>query len=758
MFSANIIRRATLTQRSSLSVRNFGARNNNRTGGSGSTTGSTGSSNLWKAALFGVPLLAAAPVAYDKYKNKDQQTSNTSDDTPTAPGDARSVGTRLVDATTYMLQSKSPIRSITTHLCGIDVASENPNKQIASHYYLARLSEDFSQAVMYDSDKADAKLIGVKFIISEKLYKTLPADEQKLWSSNSFGVSSGALVAPSVPTSIEYKLMEQLAPTYGKTFGFWNESDSLPLGKPSILMAPTREGMINPQLWKQRDSTLGISNEFERQNRANMSSSGRSAGSADKSQQHEDSIVDTAMGAVSGLAGVALQKGHQLMDKASELLHETKDALMQDKNAPVKKGEEIKDSAYRKGEEIRDSASKKGQDVKDAAYRKGEEIRDSASRKGQDMKDSVYRKGEEIRDSASKKGQDVKDAAYRKGEEIRDSVSKKGQDVKDAAYRKGEEIKDSAYRKEKEMEGKAKGTMESIKSTVSKAEKNVEDKVRDVKDSAMKKGEELKDAAYRKGEQVKESAYRKGEQVKDSAVKKTEEAKNAYFGATSASYPSKNESGSSNAGPSNAKEAAKQGAQAFKEDGAVGKQFTEKGAIGGTMDKIGGPFSKDGAIGRQFTTEGAIGGTGQKVAEKVEQKLDEGNRSGYSGRKEESMKDTASRKGEELKNSAMKKGEELKDSASRKAENVRDSSMKKSDDLKNSATKKGEELKDKAAKKAENYKDSMSPSTKETVKQGAHEGRRLSKGGRDQRLCLQKGEGNGRKGEGNDGVDQVDRL
>ncbi|KAJ9136881.1 hypothetical protein NKR23_g9523 [Pleurostoma richardsiae] len=51
----------------------------------------------------------------------------------------------------------------------------------------------------------------------------------------------------------------------------------------------------------------------------------------------------------------------------------------------------------------------------------------------------------------------------------------------------------------------------------------------------------------------------------------------------------------------------------FDEHGAIGKQFTEGGAIGGTAQKIGGPLDKDGAIGKQFTTEGSIGGTVQNA-------------------------------------------------------------------------------------------------------------------------------------------------
>ncbi|KAL2134696.1 hypothetical protein VTI74DRAFT_11100 [Chaetomium olivicolor] len=51
----------------------------------------------------------------------------------------------------------------------------------------------------------------------------------------------------------------------------------------------------------------------------------------------------------------------------------------------------------------------------------------------------------------------------------------------------------------------------------------------------------------------------------------------------------------------------------FDAQGAVGKQFTPEGAIGGAAQKIGGPLDKEGMIGKQFTTEGSIGGTVQNM-------------------------------------------------------------------------------------------------------------------------------------------------
>lgn len=48
--------------------------------------------------------------------------------------------------------------------------------------------------------------------------------------------------------------------------------------------------------------------------------------------------------------------------------------------------------------------------------------------------------------------------------------------------------------------------------------------------------------------------------------------------------------------------------KAFDSDGAIGKQFTETGAIGQIGEAVGGPLSSEGMIGKQFTDKGAIGG------------------------------------------------------------------------------------------------------------------------------------------------------
>ncbi|KFH45340.1 hypothetical protein ACRE_038410 [Hapsidospora chrysogenum ATCC 11550] len=51
--------------------------------------------------------------------------------------------------------------------------------------------------------------------------------------------------------------------------------------------------------------------------------------------------------------------------------------------------------------------------------------------------------------------------------------------------------------------------------------------------------------------------------------------------------------------------------KALDERGAIGKQFTEQGAVGGTAQAIGGPFDKEGMVGKHFTSGGSVGGSVQ---------------------------------------------------------------------------------------------------------------------------------------------------
>lgn len=55
---------------------------------------------------------------------------------------------------------------------------------------------DLRQCLIYDSHEANARLIGVEYMVPRHVYETFPEEERKLWHSHEFEVRSGMLILP----------------------------------------------------------------------------------------------------------------------------------------------------------------------------------------------------------------------------------------------------------------------------------------------------------------------------------------------------------------------------------------------------------------------------------------------------------------------------------------------------------------------------------------------------------------------------------
>lgn len=140
------------------------------------------------------------------------------------------------------------------HFYGYDM-----RRQVEAHHYCSHLNEDVRQCLIFDSPDAGARLIGVEYMISDKLFAGLPDAEKPLWHSHLFEVKGGILVAPGLPEAAETAEMAKLARTYGKVFHFWqfDRGDTLPLGPPQLMMSFTDDGQLDPKLAESKSSVLG---------------------------------------------------------------------------------------------------------------------------------------------------------------------------------------------------------------------------------------------------------------------------------------------------------------------------------------------------------------------------------------------------------------------------------------------------------------------------------------------------------------------
>ncbi|WP_053185538.1 OBAP family protein [Pseudomonas thivervalensis] len=196
----------------------------------------------------------------------------TSDSPVDAPGAAKTPTTATLETGARIMQDKPPLRALDTYLDGFHFYNGRMSGQMEAHHYCTALNEEVFQCAIFDGNTSSAKLMGVEYIISKRLFEGLPASEKQLWHSHVHEVKSGQLIAPGIPQAAETRLMENLIDTYGKTWHTWHteQGHALPYGVPQLMMGFTADGQIDSQLVRERDGRMGVDSEAKKRARAGI--------------------------------------------------------------------------------------------------------------------------------------------------------------------------------------------------------------------------------------------------------------------------------------------------------------------------------------------------------------------------------------------------------------------------------------------------------------------------------------------------------
>ena len=175
-----------------------------------------------------------------------------------------------------VMQVKEPIERIDMHFIGFHPMKDDPHHAMEAHHYCSRLSDDFTQCVLFDGVGKDAKMNGIEYIISERVFEALPEEEKAYWHPHNFEIMSGQLAMPGVPESVEHEGMKSLVNSYGKTWHVWEtggpgfEAEPLPFGEPLLAWSYNAVGEAPKELIQARDRKFGISSEKKMQSRQDL--------------------------------------------------------------------------------------------------------------------------------------------------------------------------------------------------------------------------------------------------------------------------------------------------------------------------------------------------------------------------------------------------------------------------------------------------------------------------------------------------------
>ncbi|KAF1346077.1 hypothetical protein BDV97DRAFT_378962 [Delphinella strobiligena] len=191
-------------------------------------------------------------------------------------GEAESLTNKTLETGAAMTQDFKPVKRICAHLNAFHSYASQPSRAVETNHYCAHVNDEVRQCILYDSPEPNARLIGIEYMVTPRLYETLDQEERKLWHSHVFEVKSGMLIMPQpspLPESAwelaENKEMEGVVHLYGKVYHLWqtDRGDKLPLGEPQLMTSFTAPHQFDfEKMVADRDARFGT--DYKRKQKA----------------------------------------------------------------------------------------------------------------------------------------------------------------------------------------------------------------------------------------------------------------------------------------------------------------------------------------------------------------------------------------------------------------------------------------------------------------------------------------------------------
>ncbi|MFL5863992.1 MAG: OBAP family protein [Solirubrobacteraceae bacterium] len=196
-------------------------------------------------------------------------------ESPTSPvGEGRSTWRATLEAGAAILQDTLPLKDFDIYVAGLHCAKHEAHMQMEAHHFCRQVNQDFLQCTLFDGNTKDANLIGIEYIVSERVFDSLADEEKPYWHPHNYEILSGQLCAPGLPDVAERAFLKELMNSYGKTWHTWHTGrhdgspgDRLPLGDPKLMWSFNRDGEADESLKQDFQQHMGLDEAAKREQR-----------------------------------------------------------------------------------------------------------------------------------------------------------------------------------------------------------------------------------------------------------------------------------------------------------------------------------------------------------------------------------------------------------------------------------------------------------------------------------------------------------
>jgi hypothetical protein len=104
-----------------------------------------------------------------------------------------------------------------------------------AHHYCKAVAGGLIECLLFDSDAADARLVGVEVIADAATYDQFDPAEQARWHYHKDEIPKVEATLPDLSAEEAAKVVAQIEETYGKLYVLWDPTlTELPVGEPSL--------------------------------------------------------------------------------------------------------------------------------------------------------------------------------------------------------------------------------------------------------------------------------------------------------------------------------------------------------------------------------------------------------------------------------------------------------------------------------------------------------------------------------------------
>jgi hypothetical protein len=139
---------------------------------------------------------------------------------------------------------KAPIREVLhcpLAFAGVHLLKDLPEYHQVAYHYCKTLNDDVNQCVLYDGTGPDARLIGIEYLVTDRVYQKMPHEEKLYWHDHKFEVDAGLLKSLTQTGADEAKTLSAVRTLWGKVFHTWASGKTYPAGPPRLFWSVTGE-------------------------------------------------------------------------------------------------------------------------------------------------------------------------------------------------------------------------------------------------------------------------------------------------------------------------------------------------------------------------------------------------------------------------------------------------------------------------------------------------------------------------------------